>query len=31
MLYIENWNAMKEALSSVQGIGVHLFTYERLI
>lgn len=26
MLNIENWKAMKEALSSVQGVGVHLFT-----
>lgn len=31
MLYIENWKAMKEALSSVQGVSVHLFTYERQI
>lgn len=31
MLYIANWKAMKEALSSVQGVGVHLFTYERQI
>lgn len=31
MLYIENWKAMKEALSSVQGVGVYLFTYERQI
>lgn len=31
MLNIENWKAMKEALSSVQGVGVHLFTQERQI